>query len=165
MATPLQGTESAANAISRVRFTHDAIIDFILANPAAHQNDLAKEFGFTVPWISRVMCSDAFQARLAERKTELIDPSIIATIEERMRGVTQQSLEILAEKLEATKSADLALNVLNVATKALGYGARVAPQVQNTNNFVVVVPPKSQSVEQWAADHGPGARVINGEKA
>lgn len=157
MATPLQSTESAAGALMRVHYTHDAMIDTMLGCPGISQGELAKHFGFTEAWVSRVLCSDAFQARLAERKTELIDPSIIASIEERFRGVTMQSLDIIAQKLEATQSADLALQALGITSKALGYGARVqqAPQVSNTNNFVVVVPAKSASEADWSAAHSP----------
>lgn len=156
MATPLQSTESAAGALMRVHYTHDAMIDTMLACPGISQGELAKHFGFTEAWVSRVLCSDAFQARLAERKTELIDPSIIASIEERFRGVTMQSLDILAAKLEATQSAEMALQTLGVATKALGFGARTSvPQVQN--NFVVMVPEKSKSVADWQAAHCPTA--------
>lgn len=157
MATPLASTESAAKAITRVRYTHDAMIDMMIGCPGIAQGELAQHFGFTQAWISRVLCSDAFQARLAERKTELVDPELIASIEERFKGVTMQSLDIIAEKLEATKSADLALQALGITSKALGFGARVqqAPQQTNVNNFVVVVPAKSASEADWSAAHSP----------
>jgi hypothetical protein len=156
MATPLQSTESAANALGRVHYHHDAMIDLILAVPGISQGEIAKQFGHTQAWVSRIFCSDAFQARLAERKTELLDPTIIASLEERMRGVTMQSLDILAAKLEATQSAEMALQTLGVTTKALGFGARTnTPQVQN--NFVVMVPEKSKSVSDWQAAHCPTA--------
>lgn len=155
MATPLQGTESAANAIGRVHYHHDAMIDLILAVPGISQGEIAKQFGHTQAWVSRIFCSDAFQARLAERKTELLDPTIIASLEERMRGVTMQSLDILAAKLEATQSAEMALQTLGVTTKALGFGARVTGPQSVQNNFVVMVPEKSKSVSDWQAAHCP----------
>lgn len=155
MAVPLEGTASAATAIARVKYTHDAMIDLIVANPAVSQADIAKHFGYTQPWVSRIMNSDAFQARLALRKEELVDPSIVASIDEKLRALASKSLDVVLEKLTATNSADIGLKALEISSRALGYGARQ----QNLNvqqNFVVALPPKAQSSEDWAAAHGPG---------
>lgn len=153
MAVPLEGTASAATAIARVKYTHDAMIDLIVANPAVSQADIAKHFGYTQPWVSRIMNSDAFQARLALRKEELVDPSIVASIDEKLRALASKSLDVVLEKLTATNSADIGLKALEISSRALGYGARQ----QNLNvqqNFVVALPPKAQSSEDWAAAHG-----------
>lgn len=160
MANPLQSTESAKNAISRVRYNHDAMIDRILEDGAVDQNALAAHFGYSVPWISRVLCSDAFQARLAERKSELIDPTLALTLEEKMRGVVSNSLDVLHEKLLATRSADLALKAIDVTGRALGLGARANQPQAVQNNFIVQVPAKSPSAAEWMAQHGRNAGTI-----
>ena len=54
----------------RVKYSHDAMIDLIIASPGIQQNTLAIHFGYTVGWISTIMQSDAFQAKLAARKDE-----------------------------------------------------------------------------------------------
>ena len=159
MATPLEGTQSAAGAIARVKYTHDAMIDLIVANPAIAQGAIAQHFGYTQAWVSRVMNSDAFQARLAERKTELVDPSLVASIDEKLRALASKSLDVVLEKLTVTGSAEMGLKALEITSKALGYGARQ----QNLNvqqNFVVALPPKAASAEDWAAAHGPGRGVV-----
>lgn len=158
MATPLEGTPSAATAIARVKYTHDAMIDLIIANPAVAQSDIAKHFGYTQPWVSRIMNSDAFQARLALRKEELVDPSLVASIDEKLRALASKSLDVVLEKLTLTNSADIGLKALEITSKALGYGARQ----QNLNvqqNFVVALPPKAQNAEDWAAAHGSGVII------
>ena len=155
MAEPLPGTESAARAIRRVRYTHDALIDMIIANPAISQGELAKAFGYTQGWLSRVMNSDAFQARLAARKTEIVDPQLVLSIDEKLRALASKSLDIVLDKLAATQNPDTALKALEITSKALGYGARQ----QNLNvqqNFVVALPPKAASAEEWAAKYAPG---------
>ena len=160
MSAPLIGTESAANSIARVKYTHDAMIDLIVANPALSQNEIAAHFGYTTPWVSRVMNSDAFLARLALRKAELVDPAIAFSIEEKFKALADKSLDVVLEKLTITNSADLALKGLEIASKALGYGARQ----QNLNvqtNFVVARPGKADSAESWAAAHGAQASTIN----
>lgn len=151
---PLLGTESAKNAIARVSYSHDAMIDLIIARPDISQNDLAAHFGYSVPWVSRIMCSDAFQARLAERKDEIVTPMLKITFEERLKALAAQSMDILADKLEATKSADVALEVLKISTKSLGYGARQT-NVAIQNNFVAQIPNKIESSAEWAKAHTP----------
>lgn len=150
MATPLQGTKTGEGAIARVRYTHDAMIDLILAQPDLKQHQIAGYFGYTEAWVSRVFGSDAFQARLAERKTELVDPTIVASLNEKITALAHQSLDILADKLQATKSADMALKSLELSTKALGMGARVGNQTNVQNNYVALMPEKATDEQAWA---------------
>ena len=155
MAEPLMGTESAAGAIQRVKYTHDALIDMIIANPAVSQGQLATAFGYTQGWLSRVMNSDAFQARLAARKMEVVDPQLVLSIDEKLRALASKSLDVVLDKLAVTQNPDTALKALEVTSKALGYGARQ----QNLNvqqNFVVALPSKAASAEEWVAAHGQG---------
>lgn len=157
---PLEGTESAANAIARVKYTHDAMINLIIGNPAISQGELAKHFGYTQAWVSRIFNSDAFQARLAQRKSDLIDPAIALTVDEKLRAVASRSLDIVLEKLELpTASFSDALEAATVVTKALGYGARQ----QNLNvqqNFVVALPPKAADATSWAASRNGGDLTV-----
>lgn len=164
MATQLVGTDSAAGALGRVRYTHDAMIDLIIANPAISQNDIAKHFGYTAPWVSRIMNSDAFLARLAARKTEVVDPSLVASVEEKLRALASKSLDVVLEKLTVSNSAEIGLKALEISSKALGYGARQ----QNLNvqqNFVVALPGKAVTAEAWAEAHGPSGRTFDGNAA
>jgi hypothetical protein len=151
--------------IKKISYTHDAVIDLIIEHPEFSQGEIARQFGYTEAWLSVIINSDSFQVRLAERKSELIDPRIRATIEDKMKGAVSQSLDILAEKLEKTKNQDLAIKVLEIGSKALGYGVRqnnVAVQA----NFVVALPGKSASSQEWAAAHTPGGvKPIEVEKS
>jgi len=157
---PLQGTQSAAGAIERVKYSHDAMIDLIIAQPGIKQNDLAKHFGYTAAWVSRIINSDAFQARLAVRKADIVDPSLVLTIDERLTAVANRSLDIVLEKMEATQSPDIALKALEISTKALGYGARAA-NVQMQQNFVVALPQKAESAAVWAAQHAAPVPIVD----
>lgn len=159
MTEPLQGTASAAGAIDRVRYSHDAMIDLIIANPAISQGMIAKHFGYTQAWVSRIFCSDAFQARLAMRKDELVNPVIAGSVKDRIEGLAMQSLEIISAKLEATQNPDLALKAFELSTKAAGYGARQA-NVSVQQNFVVALPQKVEDPQDWATRHN-GGRVVD----
>ena len=92
--------ESRDQAISKVSYTHDAMIDMIIQNPQISQSELAVMFGYTAPWISRIMASDAFQERLAQRRHEMVDPGIAQTLDEGFREVAQKSLQVLKTHLE-----------------------------------------------------------------
>jgi hypothetical protein len=135
--------------ITRVRYTHDAVIDEILINPAVAQKDLAVMFGLTQTTMSIIVNSDAFKNRLAERKAELIDPAITASIQERLDAVARRSLDRIMERLDspgAIKDTDL------VSMAKLGVGDknnRVAqPQVQ-TNLYVVALPAPAPNAQVW----------------
>lgn len=141
---PLESTESAKNALQRVRYSHDAMIDVIIATPRVTQNTLAEYFGYTTGWISRVMCSDAFQARLAKRRGETVDHVMFTTFEERLKGLATQSLELLTDKLDAVDEITgeskvemgTIFKALEISTKSLGYGARQT-NVAIQNNMTV----------------------------
>jgi hypothetical protein len=108
----------------KVRYTHDAVIDMIIANPAVSQGQLAMMFGYTQAWMSTIMSSDAFKARLANRRAELVDPAIIMSVEEKFTALTEKSLEVLMTKLSqpATQVPD------NLALRAAELGAKVRGQ-------------------------------------
>lgn len=158
MATPLavaDGAKESGRGIQRVKYTHDAMIDLMLMRPEISQHDIALYFNYSEGWVSSVINSDAFQARLAERKTEVVDPSIRQSVEDRMNTLAHQSLDIVQKKLKVTENPDLAIKALELSTKALGLGARPDKQTQVTNNFVVALPSKAPSEAEWAAQARP----------
>lgn len=147
--------------LKKISYTHDALIDLIIAHPELNQQQLAAHFDYTGPWVSQILATDAFQARMAARKDEIVDPIIKATVDERMKGLILASMHKLQEKLAGNPSDDLTLGIFAAATKAMGYGARqVGAQIQN--NFVVNVPLKANSSSEWAERHNPagGSREI-----
>lgn len=152
MSEPLQSTEFSKNILKKVSYTHDAMIDLILANPAVSQISLAEHFGVSKQWVSRLLCSDAFQARLAVRKADLVDPTIMMGIEEKMKAVAHKSLDIIFDKLDQTKSVDMAMKSLTIAQKALGLGAR-QENVTLQQNFVVQMPGQMKSSSDWESQY------------
>ena len=154
------------NALSGVSYTHDAMIDVLIARPMATQREISRHFGYTESWISQVMASDSFKKRFAERRDALVDPMIAKSLENLFEGVGLLSLSIVSEKLEATRDAELAVKVLPIAAKALGMGVKDnQPLIQN---FVAVLPQKSGSYDEWVQGYAPpgasaGSRVVESE--
>jgi transcriptional regulator with XRE-family HTH domain len=125
--------------IQKINYSHDGMINLIIANRGITQDALAKHFGYSPSWISQVMSSEMFQARLAERAQEIEDPTLRATVEEGFQGLVRRSMELLKEKLDrpaAEVEAGLLLRTLDISSRALGYGAREAPTVVINNNQV-----------------------------
>lgn len=118
-------TGKQRGGIAKTSYSHDALIDLILANPAITQNELAATLGYTPGWVSQVIGSDAFQAALATRKDQIVDPLLRGAVEESFKGLVLQSMHKLREKLEANPSDNLVLEVFKNSTRALGYGSRI----------------------------------------
>jgi hypothetical protein len=136
-------------SIARVRYTHDAMIDEILVNPAIHQNDLAKMFGFSATWISIVINSDAFQERLTERKAELVDPQIKATLDEKVMGAANRAMERLIERLDSPIHGSIKTqDLIGIAKLAVSPKAPAAPAIQQ-NLYVVSLPSPAQNSQAW----------------
>lgn len=116
---------SERQPIKSLNYSHDGMIDLIVANPGITQNEIARQLGYSVSWISQVINSDAFQSRLADRKTELVDPIITATLDRQFEGILSRSLELTRERLAAeTVSDNFILRSAELSSRALGYGAK-----------------------------------------
>ena len=146
------------NAIAKIRYTHDAMIDLIIAQPEISQGQIAVYFGYTQGWVSQVLGADAFKARLAERKGEVVDPVLAASIEEQLEGLARQSMDVLRASLAANPKPDVALKTLEITTRSLGFGVK-APQVQ-VNNVIAFVPEKAKDGSAWEAAFRPTPRII-----
>ena len=116
-------------AIAKVRYSHEDMIDFIIANPGCKQGDVARRYGYTESWISLVMSSDAWKSAMAKRREELVDPTLLLTINERFTAMTQRSLERLMEKLDAPVVSDnVVLKAVELGARAMGVGGNAVPQ-------------------------------------
>lgn len=119
-----QSASASAVAVKpplKLKYTHEAMIDLIIQDPTVTSGELAELFGFSSAWVARVLSSDSFQARLAERKSILVDPAISQTLNERLRTVAIKSLDVVSAKLDSTEqSADYAIEALGLAAKGLG---------------------------------------------
>lgn len=139
--------------IKKVRYTHDAIIDTIIVDPAISQRDLARQFGFTEAWMSIIINSLSFQERLAERKGELVDPKITASIEARVDALAKRALDRLMDRVEAKNGIGMKDSDLIAAAK-LGVGNRniaPPPPPPQHNLYVVQIPMPAATPQEWMA--------------
>lgn len=127
--------------VKKLSWTHKLAIDLMIQHPEWTSRELGQFFGHSDSWVSMVVNSDAFQAKLAERREEVLNPAIRASIEERFRNLAATSLDRLQTKLaNPNVSERTVLASVELSIKALGLGARPAagPQVQ----VAIIVPQK-----------------------
>jgi hypothetical protein len=150
-----------ATTIQKVSITHDAIIDFVIANPSSTYRQIAGAFGYTPEGIGIICRSDAFKARLEVRKDVLVDPIIKQSVEERLIGLAHASIDILQSKLATSEDPKLALASLDAATKAAQFGARGQPVGGGGVTFVVQLPGPATNSAEWASKFGaPVMKVV-----
>ena len=122
-------TTARGQAIAKVRYSHTDMIDFIISNPGVSQGTIAIRYGYTQSWVSLVMSSDAFKSAMAARREELVDPTLLATLNDRFAAMTQRSLERLMEKLDAPQVPDnVVLRAVELGAKAMGVGGNAVAQ-------------------------------------
>lgn len=158
-----QNGEYGQHQIKKTSYTHEALADVMLAQPQLGNKELAAMFGKTPTWVSYVKSSGAFRKYISERKSEVVDPVLAQSIDERLNGLASQSVDILMEKLNGfAVSDDLALECLKISSKALGYGVR-NNDVQVNNNFVVAMPGKVSDPKAWADSYKGGGLEAGGQ--
>lgn len=136
-------TRTLGERITGKTLGYDQLVDILLMSPPGEtQGQLALRVGYSQSWLSRIIASDAFQTRLAERIEKDIEPERreafrlrFASIEEEARGILLGSLQKLAARLEnpAGVPDQLMVKSIEVTSRLLGYGARQdapAPRVE-----------------------------------
>lgn len=155
-------TGEMRNELAEVRYSHKAMIELILANPGIHQRELATFFGRTESWISIVMRSDAFQAALDARRTEVYDP-ILAPLRAKFEAAASMALDRVLERLEGGAPDKFVLETAKLAAGALGYGASGGGAGSSPAVSVVIqVPQKAASEAAWAERYDPTRRAEAG---
>ena len=140
-------------AIAKTSPTHDQIALWLVENPGPRQvTRCAEHFGYTVAWMSTIINSDAFRARLAQVQ-EHCDAAVAADIPAKLRGVACLALDGLAEQLADAaqapsvvhrefmrETADMALHRLGFAPAKTASGPTHIGQLNVQNNLIPVDP-------------------------
>lgn len=115
--------------------THEAIMEAILAQPGLNLGEIAQVFGVTPSWMSCIIHSDCFQARLAEAQGALYG-DLRLTVKDRIQALAQRSLSRLAERIEVEQDISRITDVAELTLKAMGFqgqsnGRALGPTIQN----------------------------------
>jgi hypothetical protein len=99
--------------------------------------------------------SDAFKNRLAERKAQIVDPRIVASVEERLESVAKRSLEKILDRLDAVTPLKTS-EIVAIAKLAIGdRNTRPAGPAFSQNLYVMNIPPPAADSAKWLASTAP----------
>lgn len=152
-------------SIQRMSHTHEQIINWLLLNPEKSLRECADFFGYTQSWLSTLIHSDLFQARLRERQQE-VAARVTATIPEKLQAVANIALEKLGEMVAKSEDPEFVLDAADKALHRMGYAPASArnpapafAQVQATNANVFMV-----TVDDLAEARKLMQAAVNAEK-
>lgn len=110
--------------ISKLKVKHEALMDYMLANPTCTYRDISAAFGVTIPWISCIVNSDVFREKLREKQGDMFESGVLAPLEGKMAAVVDLTLERLAEKVQFSESLPELTNTADKLLGRLGYGVK-----------------------------------------
>lgn len=139
---------------------HDAIMEWLVANPEKKLGECAKAFGVSQSWLSCIIHSDIFQAGYKKMLGEYHDTRIIP-LRDKVIGIAHVALDRLAEQAPAAPL-EQSLDIANGMLKAAGFGS---PNVRvNMPNGIAVISAVTPEDLQRARDAYRNAQRLTNEK-
>lgn len=121
---------------------HEAIMNWMLVNPARPLRECAAFFGVTQAWLSCIIHSGCFQARLKEKQDAIFNTAAL-DITTKLGALADVGVEKLQEQLETSENPKFIKEVTEMALTKLGFGTprpaagAVSGQNVQQNNFYV----------------------------
>jgi len=125
--------------LQKLRVKHQAIAQYLIANPTTTQKDIAEHFGISQAWLSIVVNSDCFLEYIAHYDAEFRH-DVLIPLREKLIGVASRAVEKVGEAVEMSQSPDYLLEVADKALHRLGYAPNKGP--------TVALPPGGLNVQQ-----------------
>lgn len=129
--------------IQTLSIRHEAILDYLLANPNYKLGSVAAYFQVSQAWLSVIIHSDAFQAKLKERTEEIFSTTVMP-LRSKILGIAHVGVEKLGETLEhssALTDKDFIVSTTDMLLKNLGFTPKGGPSAASLsapgvqNNF------------------------------
>ena len=140
---------------------HEAILNFILTNPGkGYMSKCARAFGVSNSWLSTLVHSDLFQARLRDRNDEFYEMQI-QPLQERMVGMAHATLDRLDTMLDDIEDPKVLIDMEDKLLHRLGYApkttvaANPAGQTNTQNNYYVTSDLLAQARKNAEKGTGP----------
>jgi hypothetical protein len=111
--------------VAKLSHAHDAILNWLLLNPCCTLREASDSLGYSVPWLSRLIHTDIFQAELQARQGEVF-VGVTNDIPAKLRGLADIAIEKVTEHLLATEEPQYALDVFDKTLTKLGYAPQSA---------------------------------------
>lgn len=121
--------------LKNISVKHDQIITWMIANPGVPLSICAAQFGITQSWLSSLIHSDLFQAKIRERQDDAFD-EVKISVRDRITALAHESLKRLTDRVMVETDVDKISNASEVALKALGFGA---PKVNGNGQSTITI--------------------------
>jgi hypothetical protein len=154
--------------VQTVSHVHEAIMNWMIANPTLQLRDCAAYFGYTQSWLSTIIHSDCFKARLKEKQDAVFNV-MAEDLGSKLHALADVSIEKLTQAVEASSDPRLLKESAELALKSLGFGNKPggigsvngAQNVQQ--NFYVASPADLQAARGMIQSAAPPAGSAQGE--
>ncbi len=138
-----------ATRARRMRWWYEALADYMIAHPAARQNDIAAYFKRAPSTISIIINSDAFQAYLRQRRGEY-QKDLDTAVQTKMLNVADKSFDMILERFEKKRDS-IPLGDLFKAVELTQKAAEKAVPTVVVNNAPQTVVPVAVSLDDLEA--------------
>lgn len=135
-----------APELKNISHVHEAVMNWMIANPSLPLRACADHFGYTQSWLSTMIHSNLFQARLKE-KQEQVFSGVARSINDKLMAGADIGVEKLVQHLEKSEDPKFIKDTTQLMLEKLGFGAqtRVAGAGQVNagpvqNNFYMASP-------------------------
>lgn len=123
--------------IQKMSHTHVDILNYMLANPLVRLQDVARNFGYTQPWLSSIIHSDAFQRMMGERQDVIFHHTVLP-LKEKMTHLAHVALDKLGERLENENDTDTLKDSATAMLDRIGFSPKVAPAINTTLQVAII---------------------------
>lgn len=111
---------SSTYELQKLSHRHDAIVEWLVANGDKGLGDCARFFNYSLPWLSRIVGSDMFQAKYQELCRERQVESVHA-LGTKIAAAAHLALDRLTEHLAIAPSEKLLMAATDTLLDKLGY--------------------------------------------
>jgi hypothetical protein len=113
--------------LQTMKVKHQAIAQYLIANPTHSQKVVARHFEISEAWLSIVVNSDCFKEYIAQQDAEFRH-EVLIPLREKLIGVASRAVERLGEAVEVG-APDFILDVADKTLHRLGYAPNKGPEV------------------------------------
>jgi len=131
-ATPLTPRPAAPPSIKNISHVHEALMNWMLLYPERNLGECAAAFGYSQAWLSTIIHSNLFQARLKE-KQEAIFSGVKEDLHTKMGALADVGLEKLQAQMETSANPKFILETTKLALTSLGFGSARSAPANNVN--------------------------------
>ena len=121
-------------SIAKLSIRHEAILQYLLANPIVTMGEVAEKFGVTQSWLSVVVNSEAFiEAR--ERYQEIAFHETVLPVREKLMVAANKALDRLNQLTPMEMDLDKVRKTAETTLAALGFGSPKGPSTVNNTQI------------------------------